>query len=310
MISGFMIVKNVLEQGYPFVEAIASALPACDEFLVSDGYSTDGTFEILEKIAKANSKVKVYRYRWPDKKDMTVLADVTNEVRGRCQHEYIFSIQANEIIHEQTANYIKVLPSIYPDVNTFSFPFVQLLNTRKLNEEYRFRFSKNLPEVIAIEDAWRLGLDKRYLRKKKIKAFLNPKRLSNYLDKGIELVYGNNCHDHLSRAIYLPKHIYRYWALFPEMFLKKAKRHAEYFTMPKFQEAYETLKTKTDDSEFWKLASEFLMDIQYKLRYHYPEPYGFVERKEHPPIIQEFIDNPKIKQYYVREELFDQISKL
>lgn len=310
MISGFMIVKNVLEQGYPFVEAIASALPACDEFLVSDGYSTDGTFEILEKIAKANAKVKVYRYQWPDKKDMTVLADVTNEVRFRCQHKYIFSIQANEIIHEQTANYIKALPSIYPNVNAFSFPFVQLLNTRKLNEEYRFRFSKNLPEVIAIEDAWRLGLDKRYLRKKKVKALLNPKRLSNYLDKGIELVYGNNCHDHLSRAIYLPKHIYRYWALFPETFLKKAKRHAEYFTMPKFQDAYETLKTRTDDSEFWKQASEFLMDIQYKLRYHYPEPYGFVNRNEHPPLIQEFIDNPKTKQYYVREELFDQIRRL
>ena len=43
MISGFMIVKDVLRQGYPFVEAIASALPICDEFLISDGYSTDGT---------------------------------------------------------------------------------------------------------------------------------------------------------------------------------------------------------------------------------------------------------------------------
>ncbi len=185
MISGFMIVKNVLEQGYPFVEAIASALPACDEFLVSDGYSTDGTYEVLEKIAKVNLKVKIYRYRWLDKKDMTILADVTNEVRSRCQYEHIFSIQANEIVHEQAVNYIKALPSIYPTVNTFSFPFTQLLNTRKLVDEYRIRFSKNLPEVIAIEDAWRLGLGKMYLSKKKLKALLNPKRLFNYLDKGI-----------------------------------------------------------------------------------------------------------------------------
>lgn len=310
MISGFMITKNVLEQGYPFVEAIASALPACDEFLVSDGYSTDGTYEVLEKIAKTNQKVKIYQYHWPDKKDMTVLADVTNEVRGKCQYEHIFSVQANEIIHEQAAPFIKALPSTYPTVNTFSFPFTQLLNNRKVIDEFRFRFSKNLPEVITIEDAWMLGLSRSYLRRKKLKAAFNPKRLSNYLDRGIALVYANPCHDHLSRAIYLPKPVYRYWALFPESFLKKTQRHAEYFTMPKFQEAFESLKSRVDDPEFWKLASEFLMDIQYKLRYHYPEPYGFVERKEHPAIIQEFIANPKTKQYYIREELFDQIKNL
>ena len=214
MISGFLITKNVLEQGYPFVEAIASALPACDEFLVSDGFSTDGTFEILEKISKINPKIKLHRYRWLDKKDMTVLADATNEVRGKCQYEYIFSIQANEIIHPETAEFLKALPTIHPRVNTFSCPFTQLLNNRKLNEEFRLRFAKNLQEVISIEDAWRLGLTRNFLRKKKLKATLNLKRLSNYLDKGVELVYGNNCNDHLSKAIYLPKPIYRYWRFF------------------------------------------------------------------------------------------------
>jgi hypothetical protein len=310
MISGFMITKNVLEQGYPFVEAVASALPTCDEFLISDGYSIDGTFEILEKIAKLNPKIKLSRYHWPDKKDMTVLADATNEVRAKCQYEYIFSIQANEIMHPETAEFLKALPTIHNRVNTFSLPFLQLLNTRKLNEEYRLRFARNLPEVISIEDAWRLGLTRDYLRKKKLKSALNPKRLSNYLDKGIELVYGNNCNDHLSKAIYLPKPVFRYWALFPQTFLKKAQRHAEYFTMPKFQESFAVLKAKTTDPEFWKLASEFLMDIQYKFRYNYPEQYRYVHKEEHSPIIQEFIENPKIEQYYVREDLFEQIAKL
>jgi glycosyltransferase involved in cell wall biosynthesis len=87
-----MIVKDVLEQGYPFVEAIASALPICDEFLVSDGYSTDGTYEVLQKISKVNPKVKVHRCKWSDKKDITILADVTNEVRSKVQIPiYFFS---------------------------------------------------------------------------------------------------------------------------------------------------------------------------------------------------------------------------
>jgi len=90
MISGFMIVKNVLEQGYPFVEAIASALPICEEFLISDGYSTDGTFETIEKISKLNSKVKVFRQEWPNIKSANALTEVTNGLRKKCRFEYIF----------------------------------------------------------------------------------------------------------------------------------------------------------------------------------------------------------------------------
>ena len=134
MISGFMIVKDVLGQGYPFVEAIASALPICDEFLISDGYSTDGTYEVLQRISSLNPKVKVYRYQWPDKKEITVLADVTNELRRKCHFQYIFSVQANEIIHEQSAPFIKALPDMRPKVNTFSFPYLMLASKYKVYE--------------------------------------------------------------------------------------------------------------------------------------------------------------------------------
>jgi len=61
MISGFMTLKNVVKTGYPFVEAIAASLPVCDEFLISEGYSTDSTYEICEKLAQLNKKIKVFR---------------------------------------------------------------------------------------------------------------------------------------------------------------------------------------------------------------------------------------------------------
>jgi hypothetical protein len=48
-ITCFMIVRNALSQGYPFVEAVAQALPVCDEMLVGDGGSTDGTLQTLKK---------------------------------------------------------------------------------------------------------------------------------------------------------------------------------------------------------------------------------------------------------------------
>jgi glycosyltransferase involved in cell wall biosynthesis len=312
MISGFMIVKDVLRQGYPFVEAIASALPICDEFLISDGYSTDGTYEVLNRIAGLNSKVKVYRYRWPDKKNITVLADVTNEVRSKCRFKYIFSVQANEIIHEESAPLIKALPDIHPSVDTFSLPCTQFVNKYIANEEFRIRLSKNLDSIVAISDAWTLGPSKAFLRVKKLKALANPRRLLAYVEKGIAVVYANTCYDILSRAFYLPKPVYRYWSLFPKNFLEKSRGHSELFGMQEFQKSFDILQRHVDDPEtFWRLGCEFLQQVEFKEKgLHYPEFYNSVEKKEHPAIIQEFISNTHADSYYIRDELFEMLTKL
>jgi glycosyltransferase involved in cell wall biosynthesis len=312
MISGFMIVRDVLEQGYPFVEAIASALPICDEFLISDGYSTDGTYEVVTRISSVNPKVKVYRYKWPDKKNITVLADVTNELRSKCRFEYIFSVQANEIIHEQSAPLIKALPNIHPSVETFSLPCIQFVNKYIAYDEFRIRLSKNLSSIVAIADAWTLGPSKFFLREKKLKALANPRRLSAYINKGISLIYANPCFDHLSRAIYLPQPIFRYWSLFPKSFLKKSQKHAEIFALQDFQKSFDTLQSHVDDPEtFWRLGCEFLKKAEFKENgLQYPEAFSSVDRKCHPAIIQEFISNTHVDQYYVREELFELLKKL
>jgi glycosyltransferase involved in cell wall biosynthesis len=311
MISGFMIVKNVLGQGYPFVEAIASALPICDEFLISDGYSTDGTYEIVKRISSLNSKVMVHRYQWPDKKDITILADVTNEVRSKCRFQYIFSVQANEVVHEQSAPFIKALPSMLPNVDTFSFPYIQLLSKYKFTEEFRLRFSKNLPRIVATGDAWTLGTSRAFDRAKKLRCLAYPPRLFGYLNNGIWFTYANSCYGPHSRAIYLPKPIFRYWSLFPKNFLEKYQRHAEIFQLPNFQKSSDILRSHVNDPEtFWRLGSETLKQTRFKERPQYPEAYSSVDRKDHPAIIQEFISNPHADQYYVREEMFELLRKL
>jgi len=311
MISGFMIVKDVLEQGYPFVEAIASALPICDEFLVSDGYSTDGTYEVLNKISNLNPKVKVYRSKWPRKKNLTVLADVTNELRRKCHFDYIFSVQANEIIHEKSVPFIKALPSMLPHVDTFSFPYIQLLNTYKFTEEFRLRFSKNLPEIVATRDAWTLAASRAFVRAKWLRSLAHPRILSEYLNNAIWYSYSNSCFDFRSRAIYLPKPIFRYWSLFPKYFLEKYKRHTELFRLPKFPKSIEILQSHIDDPEiFWKLGSDVLGQSRFKEKLQYPEECAYVDRTDHPAVIQEFISNTNANQYYVREALFELLRKL
>jgi hypothetical protein len=308
MISGFMIVKDVLKQGYPFVEAIASAMPICDEFLVSDGYSTDGTYEIMEKIALANPKIKVYREQWPNRKDVTILAEVTNSLRAKCRHEYILSLQANEVIHEQSAPFIKALPQMFPSVSTFSFPFIQFLNKYKFAEGFRLRFSKNNPSIVAKGDAWTLGASGQFIRKKILRSLARPRKFYYYLAKGVEFVHANPCFDYRSRAIYLPNPIFRYWALFPQNFLDKCQRHGEIFPIAKFHKSYDELMSNVNNPDlFWKLGSKFL---EFAEGEQYPKEFSSIDRKNHPAIIQKFISNPEAKKYYVRENLFESIRRL
>jgi glycosyltransferase involved in cell wall biosynthesis len=308
MISGFMIVKDVLRQGYPFVESIMAALPICDEFLISDGYSQDGTYEVIDKIASLNSKVKVSRDQWPNKRNVTVLTDVTNTLRARCRCDYILSLQANEVIHEQSAPYIKAFPNIFPNVNTFSFPFVQFLDKYKFAEGFRLRLSKNDPNIVAKGDAWTLGTSDSFNRSKILKSIVRPRRFYYYLAKGVEFVHANPCYDYLSRAMFLPNPIFRYWALFPNDFLEKCQRHRELFQMAKFTKSYEELEKNVEDPEvFWPLAAEFL---EHTKDQHYPKPFDSIDRSQHPAIMQEFISSSKSKQYYVREELYKQIKYL
>ena len=311
MISGFMIVRNVLEQGYPFVEAIASALPICDEFLISDGLSTDGTYEVVKRIASLNPKIKLFQCKWPDKKDLTVLSDVTNEVRSKCRFEYIFSVQANEVIHEQSAPFIKALPAMLPTIETFNFPYMQMLNEYKFTEEFRLRFAMNLPRIVSVEDAWTLGISKDFIRSKKLRALANPRRLFGHVSNGIWYVYGNSCLGKFGRAIYLPKPIFRYWSLFPKSFLEKYERHMNLFHLPALGKSSDMLQLHINDPEaFWKMASEALKQTRFKESLQYPEAYASVIKQDHPAIIQEFISNPNVDHYYVREEMFELIGKL
>lgn len=310
MISGFMVIKDVIKQGYPFVEALASVLPLCDEFFLAEGYSTDGTYEVAKKIAALNSKVKLIRQEWPAKKSMAIIGQVTNELRRKCAGTYIFSIQANEVIHERSLDYLKALPEMYPEVQTFSLPFLHLLWNYKYYEEYRLRFAKNHPGIIAIGDAWALGPSKSFIRYEARKSLKNPRQLFRYIGRGIEWTYANSCITPNSRAVYPPTPVFRYWALFPHNYIQKCEKHKELFGLQEFDRKINILKNHVDNppESFWKTASDIAKTD--RLGVTYPENMRTIETKEHPKIMQEFIYSNNLKSYYVRNEILDTIKDL
>ena len=308
MISGFIVLRDVLKQGYPFVESIAAILPVCDELLISEGYSTDGTYEIVEKLALLNKKIKVIRQKWPTAKKYSIISEVTNAIRTKCSYEYILSIQANEILHENNIEFIKALPEICPQVQAFSLPFIHLVKEYKFFEDFRLRFTRNRKEIVAIGDAWTLGLSESFIHSQTLKGVTKPKSMLRSLYKGIEWKYTNTGVSPLSRAIYLPKPIYRYWSLFPTDYLEKCQKHVEMFGLGELQKDVTVLKNFVHDPiVFWKKAAEIRRE---ELNFHYPNDLGTVPFDDHPKVVRDLVADSELKSYFVRPNVLESIKDL
>lgn len=99
-ISGFSYVRNGFELGYPFMEAIQSILPICDEFVIAVGDSTDGTREAIAELEQ--QKIKIIDTKWDMKlrEGGKVFAQQANIALDNTTGEWAFHIQADEVIHE------------------------------------------------------------------------------------------------------------------------------------------------------------------------------------------------------------------
>ena len=108
-----MAAKNCLMQGYPIREAIISALPVCDEFIVLEGYSTDGTFELISTIE--DSRIKVFQNEWGEAgHSAEPIRKAINKARERVTGDYIFQVDANQITPPESAHLIRYLPQYFP----------------------------------------------------------------------------------------------------------------------------------------------------------------------------------------------------
>ena len=304
-ISGFMIVKNVIRQGYPFAEAIASSLPVCDEFLISDGYSDDGTFEMLQKIASLNKKVKLSRTEW-EKKDLTVLADVSNKLREQCSSDYLFYVQAAEVVHEDNVKMLRAIPDLFPETETFSLPFVSAVANLKIEEEFRLRACKNLDRLNLTGDAWAFSVSKKFIRSEALHSLRRPKKLLRYVGRGIEWTFASSFNTLRSKAVYLPKPIFRYPALFKANYIERCKGHIEYLNVPGYRDVIRSIEQEEGEAFFEKVRQL----LSGSLGVHYCGDFGVLKTEDHPRIIQEFITKRMtVPRYYVRDSVLDTIAK-
>ncbi len=108
-VAGFTIIRNAIKYDYPVVEAIASILPICDEFIVAVGNNEDETLQLIKSIN--SPKIKIIETIWDDtlRNGGQVLAIETNKAFDAISKDvdWCFYIQSDECVHEKYLASIK-----------------------------------------------------------------------------------------------------------------------------------------------------------------------------------------------------------
>jgi hypothetical protein len=201
---------------------------------------------------------------------------------------------------------------MYPEVQTFSLPYLLLTRNYIFNQEFRVRFSKNCFHVIVIGDALTLGLTRGFIASEAFKRLWDPRRFVRLIGNGVKWTYANFPAAEFSRAICLPKPIFRYWSLFPRNHLKKLVGQARIFDFAHYNEEVDILKPYVDDpSTFWKISSAHAR-VNGSIGRSYPESLRFVKNDEHPRIMQDFFSDQSSAHdsYYVRQEVLNELRGL
>lgn len=101
-ISGFTMGKNISKLYYPMKESVLSILPIVDEFIIllGDSDPDDTTRSELESIG--DDKIKIIDSVWDTEKysSGTIYARQTHIAKEQCSGDWLFYIQADEVVHE------------------------------------------------------------------------------------------------------------------------------------------------------------------------------------------------------------------
>lgn len=207
-VSGFTFVKNAVKYGYPVIESISSLLPIVDEMIICLGDSEDETNELIATIK--SDKIKIIHSVWDStlREGGKVLAVETDKAMDATANDsdWLFYIQADEVLHEQYHSVILTEMEKYKDdkrVEGLLFNYHHFYGSYKFIGDGRkwyskeIRVIKNLQQngqrkIRSYRDAQGFRLDDRKLNVKLIDAYIyhygwvrNPIEMqSKYADFG------------------------------------------------------------------------------------------------------------------------------
>ncbi len=131
-LSGYTTTRNCISQKYPWRESIQSLLNFCDEVVVGDGGSKDGTWEELLDLQKSNPKLKLFSFSdldWnPETNSRFAVNDglLKSKTRDQCSGEFCLQLDVDECIHEDDYLKYRTLIKEFPkDLDLLSLPVIE-----------------------------------------------------------------------------------------------------------------------------------------------------------------------------------------
>lgn len=207
--------RDVVRNGYPFLEAIFASLALCRTIHVLDGNSADGSWPALQALRAmvGEDRLILHRASWREDRNAHILASATNQLRERLDAphgSWLWNFQANEIVTPETAKDMEALLRQHHGVDLFRLPFTTLMGLHyRAYTDFRGRLFRNLPELVSLGDAYDCGFPTSDLR-------FRPWRLRTFLRLRHRCVSG-----------YLAHPVLRLRAPFPEEYPVKLTTRAE-----------------------------------------------------------------------------------
>jgi len=160
-ISGYTHILNPKTHGYPFVQSILSMMDFCDEVVVVDGGSTDGSVEFLQaeleqllgagrpKAVNHDCRLNIVNRQWdPDEPGMDGMQKAFGRAMCSPDSEFLWQQDADEVVHEDDYAKIIDLCRRFPsDVDVIHLPVVELWGddrtVRTDRHSWKWRLSRN-----------------------------------------------------------------------------------------------------------------------------------------------------------------------
>lgn len=107
-LAGIVCIRNGFRLDYPWTQCVKSLLPICDEVVVCDCDSDDGTRGYLDVWSRTENKITVVNFPWTDPKgDPDWYPTWINYARQHASCEWIIHMDADEVIHEDDHELIR-----------------------------------------------------------------------------------------------------------------------------------------------------------------------------------------------------------
>lgn len=107
-LGGVLFCYNAIIHDYCVEEAISSLLEVCDEILILDAGSTDGTTELLTKFVSSKCVVvQLGKEEWEKRHGREKLSYFQNLAKAMLTTDYYFLLQADEVLSEESFYFIK-----------------------------------------------------------------------------------------------------------------------------------------------------------------------------------------------------------